>query len=383
MYHRLTDRGFTLIEVLMAVVIIGILGAVAMRSLQSGVERSRIRETQNEMDALAMAIAGNPDLFANGLRSDFGYVGDIGALPTTLDDLVTNPGGYATWDGPYVSGRFAEDATGFKSDAWGSAYTFTGGITIASTGGGATPMTRAVASAATDVTNTAVSGTITDAAGNPPGDSSIAITISLTYPDGAGSTTTVSASPGSGGAFTFSGIPIGNHGVIGVYRATDDTVNAIASCLPRTGAVISLRLPGSPFAGSGGGGGGGAAVIEYVPGSAQTTGGSNNDVEFQIFNAGTAGVVISSLTATYAATGYYKKIKWDGDTVFDESNPRAGSGDVVPFTTSKTLGVGETVTISLEEFKTAPTGGSNADMSNVDFTIVFSDGSSITFNSGP
>jgi hypothetical protein len=123
-------------------------------------------------------------------------------------------------------------------------------------------------------------------------------------------------------------------------------------------------------------------VIEYVPGSARTTGGQNNDLEFDIFNSGTGGILISSLTATYTANGYFRRVRWDGNTVFNESNPRAGSGDLVTFTTSQTLGVGETVTIELDDFKTAPTGGSDADMSNVDFTILFSDGSSVTFNSG-
>ena len=234
----------------MAIVIIGILTTVAMRSLEGSVERSRFQETQEEMDQLITAITGNPDLYANGMRSDFGYVGDIGTVPSSLDDLVTNPG-LGTWNGPYVTGQFAQDTQGFKKDAWGNTYTFTSGITIASTGGGSTPMTRSAASAVSDLTGNAVSGTVTDAAGNPPGDSSVAISVTITYPDGAGSTTTATVSPGSGGAFTLSGIPIGNHRIDGVYRATDDTVSAFVSVLPKVGATVSLRLPGAPFAAAG------------------------------------------------------------------------------------------------------------------------------------
>ncbi|MBD3299399.1 MAG: prepilin-type N-terminal cleavage/methylation domain-containing protein, partial [candidate division Zixibacteria bacterium] len=199
-------RGFTLIEILMAVVVIGILSTVAMRSIQSGIDSSRFRETQAEMNAIAFAIAGNPDLYANGLRSDFGYVGDIGAVPSSLDDLVTNPG-LGTWNGPYLTGQFSEDSDGHSTDAWGNSYTFTNGITISSTGGGSQTMTKSVASAASDLTSNTVQGTITDAGGNPPGDSSVAITITITYPDGAGSTTSSSTNPASGGGFSFSGIP--------------------------------------------------------------------------------------------------------------------------------------------------------------------------------
>lgn len=375
------SRGFTLIEILMAVVIIGILATVALRSVQHGVESSRVRETQNEMRGLVYAIAGNPDLYANGLRSDFGYVGDVGALPANLDGLITNPGGYATWNGPYVSGRFSEDADGFKKDAWGNNYSFTGGITISSTGGGSTPMTTSVASAAADLTSTTVSGTVNDAAGNPPGDSSVAVTVRVTYPNGAGSMITSTTNPNSGGSFSFSSIPIGIQTIEAIYSATDDTVTAYAPVLPRDGATVNLRLPGAPFAASGGGGGSGS--IEYVPGSAGTSGPANNEVYFDVTNPGGDAVTITSLTATYSATGYFRRIRWDGSVVFDENSPRAGSGDSCPFTSSQTLNAGDTITVELESFTIWDFGGPPANMSNVDFTITFSDGSVINFNSGP
>jgi len=376
-------RGFTLIEVLMTVVIIGILATVALRSVHIGVENSRVRETRNEMNELTQAIAGNPDLYDNGLRSDFGYVGDVGALPATLDALITNPGGYVSWNGPYITRRFSQDTDGYKKDAWGNTYTFTGGITISSTGGGSTPMTTSVAAAATDLTSTPVTGTITDAAGNPPGDSSVAVTIRITYPDGSGTTTTSTANPNSGGLFAFAGIPIGIRTIEGIYRATNDTVTVFASVLPKSGATVNLRLPGDPFAASGGGGGaGGSDVLEYVIGSAQTTGANNDEIQFDITNTGTAGVTVTSLTATYSPSAYFRRIRWDAGNVFNETNPRAGSGDVCTFISSKTLNTGKTITIELEEFEDAPTGGSPIDVSNTDITVTFSDGSVITFNSG-
>ena len=165
--HR--ESGFTLIEVLMTVVIIGILAAVAMRSVQSSIDGSRIRETQAEIDELIVAIAGNPDLYNNGMRSDFGYVGDVGAVPGSIDDLVTNPGGYTTWDGPYVSRRFTQDADGFKKDAWGNNYTFSSGITLASTGGGSTAMTKSAAAGAAAMATPPVNGPRTPAGGGRPG----------------------------------------------------------------------------------------------------------------------------------------------------------------------------------------------------------------------
>ncbi len=383
--YRPTDvgDGFTLIEILMVVVILGILATVALRSVQSTIESSRVSETQKEMEHLSHAIAGNPNLYNNGMRSDFGYVGDVGAVPAILDDLLSNPGGYATWDGPYVSGRFTEDAAGFKTDAWGNAYSFTNGITISSTGGGSTPLTTSVASAASDLTANPVAGSLTDAAGNPPGDSAVAIDVIIDYPDGVGSMTSSTVNPNSGGGFTFSGIPIGNHLVRAIYRATDDTVTAYTSVLPRTGSTLTLRLPGDPFAGGGGGGGGGTpGSIEYVEGSAATTGIFNDDVEFDIINPGDEEVTITWLIAEFSPTAYFQRIRWGGANVFNESNPKAASGDTCVFTSPQALGAGSSVEIDLEDFRDSPVGGWGVDMSNTDFTITFSDGSAITFNSG-
>jgi len=379
-HGRGRERGFTLIEVLMTVVIIGILATVALRSLQNTVESSRIRETQVEMEELAFAIAGNPDLYANGLRTDFGYTGDVGSAPATLDNLVTNPGSWTTWKGPYVRQRFTEDPDGFKKDAWGSLYAFSGGITVSSTGGGALAMTKSVASAAADLTSTSVTGTVTDAAGNPPGDSAAAVTILITYPNGAGGTTSATATPSAGGAFSFAGIPAGVRTMQAIYRATNDTVATLACVLPKNGAAVAMRLPRSPFAAVGGGGGSGGALIQYVPGTASSP---SNNVQFNIFNAGSGGAIITSLRATYSPPAYYQTIRWASVIVFNRSSPRAGSDEECTFTSARTMAPGATVTVQLQVFRNAPTGGSSYDMSSVDFTITFSNGQSVTFNSGP
>lgn len=361
----------------MAIVIIGILSAVAMRSIQSSLDSSRVRETQSEMDQLAYAIAGNPNLNNNGKRSDFGYVGDIGALPTSLDDLVTNPGGLSTWNGPYIRGRFAQDADGFKKDAWGNEYTLTDGITITSTGGGVTPMTKSVAASVSDLLSTTIVGTVKDAGGNPPDDSSVAISISIAYPDGSGGTATATATPTSGGAFAINGIPIGTRLVTAVYRATNDTAVTYATLFPGNGGIASLRLPGAPFAANGGGGGA-SGNIEVVPNSSSSP---SNDVRFSVWNTGTDPIDISSIVATYPTTAYYRYVQWGGTEVFNNSNPRAGSGDVVVFSSSQTLDPGQVIDILLEEFKANPTGGSNVQLNSVNITIEFSNGQTVAFNS--
>ena len=73
--------GYSLFELLAVIIIVGIIASVSMRSMRGSVEVSRVEETKQEMDHLAWAICGNPALISGGVRTDFGYVGDVGALP--------------------------------------------------------------------------------------------------------------------------------------------------------------------------------------------------------------------------------------------------------------------------------------------------------------
>lgn len=378
-------------EMVVVIIIMGIVATVAMRSLTSTLETTKVESTKQEMDQLVYAIVGNPHLVASGMRSDFGYVGDIGALPASFDALVTNPG-LGTWNGPYIGNNFTESSTDFKTDAWGQAYTLNG-TTIQSNGGGGGTLTKSLASSTSDLISNTVSGYITDASGNAPGDSANLLSVTLQYPDGSGGTTNASATVAASGAFDFTGtVPIGNHKVQAVYTSTNDTVIAYVSVLPGATAYVTLRIPKAPWsvaAGGGGGGGGGgtptSGEIIFVPGSAQCDGGSNQSPRFSVYNDGQSDVQVDWLVATYSQTptAYFQKVRFGSPTVFNSNNPRAASGDTIYFSPSQTLPSGNTAVVRLQTFRDTPNGSSNnVDMSNVDFTIEFSDGSAINFNSG-
>jgi len=160
-------RGFGLIEMLVLIVVVGIMASIAMQSMNSLVKDARHTKTEREMEMLARAIVGDPSIMNGGSRSSFGYVGDVGAFPPNLQALYQNPGGYATWDGPYISPTFAQDLVGFKLDEWGQPYSYSGGTTITSTGSGST-MTRKISDALPDYLLNILRGTITDSAGSPP-----------------------------------------------------------------------------------------------------------------------------------------------------------------------------------------------------------------------
>ncbi|MFQ5498937.1 MAG: prepilin-type N-terminal cleavage/methylation domain-containing protein [Candidatus Zixiibacteriota bacterium] len=253
---RHNESGFSLIEVTVLIVVIGIIMGIAMQSMQVTVDDYRRTKTELEMEMLSSAIVGDPEMTNTGVRSDFGYIGDVGAFPPNLQALYTNPGGYATWSGPYVPSGFTQDNVGFKTDEWGKLYTYTGGVTISSTGSGTT-ITKRIADAATDYTSNQLKGTVTDVAGRQPGSTywdSVSIVVSI--PNGSGGTLSKSYQPDSTGSFTLDSLPVGTHSLDLIYLPNVDTLHRFVTILPRHKSQVSYSFATSYFDTSGGGGGG-------------------------------------------------------------------------------------------------------------------------------
>ena len=107
----INSDGFSLFELVVVIIIIGILSAVGIRSITSSSHNAKVQETLREMDALAKAFIGDPALVENGVRTDYGFVGDCGVFPaipvdnSIPSDLITNTG-YTYWSGPYISTGF-------------------------------------------------------------------------------------------------------------------------------------------------------------------------------------------------------------------------------------------------------------------------------------
>jgi prepilin-type N-terminal cleavage/methylation domain-containing protein len=226
-------RGMSLIELLVVVVVVGILTSVAMTSLTVSVEDMKRVRTERELDALAKSVVGDPSETTDGRRSNFGYVGDVGSFPPNLAALAVNPGGYSTWKGPYLPAGIAQDTDGYKYDEWGKAYTYSGGLTITSSGNG-TPMIKKLADATSDYLLNQFVGVVKDNNDSLPGaikrDS---VSIKVTIPNGAGGSTTKSYKPDASGQFTLDSVPAGKRPLLVIYTPQNDTITRMITVLPR------------------------------------------------------------------------------------------------------------------------------------------------------
>ena len=106
---RLSGRsmqGFTLLELLVVMVIIGLLAGYVGPKYFSQIGKSEIKATRAQIDGLGKAI----DQFRL----------DVGRYPTTeegLASLITRPANLTKWDGPYLSKNV-------PLDPWGNAYLY-------------------------------------------------------------------------------------------------------------------------------------------------------------------------------------------------------------------------------------------------------------------
>jgi general secretion pathway protein G len=99
-------RGFTLLELLVVMVILGLLASYVAPRYLSQVSRSEVQVAKAQMDALAKAIDQ--------------YRLDTGAFPSTelgLKALMQKPDGVTRWNGPYLQ----KDA---PADPWGRPYIY-------------------------------------------------------------------------------------------------------------------------------------------------------------------------------------------------------------------------------------------------------------------
>jgi len=104
--RRAVSKGFTLLELLVVMVIIGLLAGLVAPRYFAQVGKSQTKVAKAQIDSLEKALDQ--------------YRLDVGHYPSTeegLQALVAAPSGETNWAGPYLR-------KGIPADPWGRAYVY-------------------------------------------------------------------------------------------------------------------------------------------------------------------------------------------------------------------------------------------------------------------
>ena len=304
------EKGLSLIEVIIILAVMVVLVALLVPSTVQILTGARRNVTLDEMENLKKAMIGDPDLKTSGVRSNFAYLGDMGNLPSTLDDLVTqgaqpayafasSKGVGAGWRGPYITLGPGSDAASHRVDAFGNDYTYSGTDYV--NGQGQTVDAKVVSLGADGVTGgtgndedvtletlaAETTATVTGYGFGLDGNPLDAATVTINYPAN-GTLTSATTTTDSAGFYQFTNIPFGIRSV---------------SFNPK---------------------------LLYVPGSAKATTTAWNTVEFRVANLSNTNITVGTLQATFGATAYFRNALWNSAAGYTctSSNP-IGSGETI------------------------------------------------------
>lgn len=98
-------QAFTLVEILLVVIIVGVLAALVIPKIAGTSERARVTAATADING--------------GIKSALGqYEVDNGFYPKSLQDLIMSPSAAKNWHGPYL------DQTKIPVDPWGNPYVY-------------------------------------------------------------------------------------------------------------------------------------------------------------------------------------------------------------------------------------------------------------------
>ncbi|HOG49377.1 MAG TPA: type II secretion system major pseudopilin GspG [Lentisphaeria bacterium] len=96
-------RPFTLIEIMIVVVIIGMLAALVGPNIIGNLDKTKVKSTKAQLVSLKNAVQQ--------------FYMDMSSYPTRLDELLVNPGN-DKWDGPYL------EAKNLPKDGWDNDFQY-------------------------------------------------------------------------------------------------------------------------------------------------------------------------------------------------------------------------------------------------------------------
>ena len=299
--------GFTLIETVTTLAVVSLV-AVSLVSVSSYLlTRQQIDTTGENLYQFRRAISGNPVIVINEARTSFGYLGDMGKLPESLDDLWvkgtqppfifnTAKKAGAGWNGPYLDVGAVQHASMLLRDGWGNALSYNPAVAF-EPAFGATSLAL-LSSLGSDFTPgssddigirffhadvfSRVQGYVKDAAG----DTVSGVGLTLNYPaDGVLSQQVISTD--ATGYYSASDIPFGNRSI---------TIEP---------------------------------MLVLAPGTILVSGSASEDLKFTIKNYAAGDLGVASLTLKYSISpsSRFSQALVGGTTVYSNTNPRFGAAD--------------------------------------------------------
>ena len=398
--HSQHNNGFTLMELIVIIALIGILTSVGVNIVLRTLEAQRADATLLEMKGLKRAITGDPSIIVNGRRTEFGYFGDMGIMPTSLSDLLnkgsqpslTNNTTYFItfgWGGPYLSKALQDDPTASIVDSWGNAYIYTDTKTVNASGDtilgkitslgadGVVGGSLYDADIDLEILKREVTATVYGSAYTIDGNPMVSGKVYLFKPNGSASLSVDSLTTGVQGTYSFSNIPRGTRALS--FRPSGGLETNIKSILVAEGNVNIPRVNN-------------IANLLLVAGSPTLAGASNEQVQFQIRNLLGQTVTVTDFKADYPGnynptTGpKYNQLIINSVTVFSEAAfvDMAGSADQIDTKGSGMsnfqLPKNQTKTFVLRDFQ--DNSAVNQDMTGTAFTVTLysSDGKQYSFD---
>lgn len=97
------QRGFTLVELLLVLVILALIAGLVLPGIIGKAESAKAKAASSQISRISMSVES--------------FYLDTGNTPSSLDELVKEPGGVTGWNGPYIKNALLKDP-------WGQEYKF-------------------------------------------------------------------------------------------------------------------------------------------------------------------------------------------------------------------------------------------------------------------
>lgn len=134
--EALSQLGMTLIELMMSIAIAAVLAYVSIQLVSDTFNEDQFEQTRQKMLVIRNAMVGDPTVLSGNTRTQYGFLGDIGQLPTAAQGLgaLTSQGSLPTysqdptwhigsgWAGPYL--KTGDTGTDYTKDGWGNAFLY-------------------------------------------------------------------------------------------------------------------------------------------------------------------------------------------------------------------------------------------------------------------